>query len=85
VASDRRFSFASILRILATKDQSHDQTQNAHSRHHSQDGWHAEFTLQNRQDEDTESRSNLRNTRSEAAGMHHSLDSAGVICVHIDT
>jgi hypothetical protein len=31
--------------ILAPKEQSHDQTQNADSCHHSQDGWNAEFTF----------------------------------------
>jgi hypothetical protein len=34
-----------LFRIFAPKDQSDDQTQNADSRHHSQDGWNAEFTL----------------------------------------
>ena len=34
-----------LFRILAPKGQSDDQTQNADSRHHSQDGWNAEFTL----------------------------------------
>ena len=41
-----RKSFDHVLfRILAPKDQSDDQTQNADSRRHSQDGWNAEFTL----------------------------------------
>jgi hypothetical protein len=41
-----RKSFDHVLfRIFAPKDQSDDQTQNADSRHHSQDGWNAEFTL----------------------------------------
>ena len=74
-----------LFRILAPKDQGNDQTQDADSRHHSQNGWNAEFTLQNWQDEDTEGRSDLRDASSETAGVHHSLDSAGVICVHIDT
>ena len=34
-----------LFRIFAPKDQSDDQTQNADSRHLSQDGWNAEFTL----------------------------------------
>ena len=34
-----------LFRIFAPKDQSDDQTQNADSHHHSQDGWNAEFTL----------------------------------------
>jgi hypothetical protein len=34
-----------LFGVFAPKDQSHDQTQDADSRHHSQDGWNAEFTL----------------------------------------
>ena len=34
-----------LFLILASKDQGNDQTQNADSCHHSQDGWNAEFTL----------------------------------------
>jgi hypothetical protein len=34
-----------LFGVLAPKDRSHDQTQNADSGHHFQDDWDAEFTL----------------------------------------
>jgi hypothetical protein len=34
-----------LFRVLAPKDQSHNQTQDADSRHHSQDSCDAKFTL----------------------------------------
>jgi hypothetical protein len=34
-----------LFGVLAPKDQSHDQTQNADSRYHSQNGWNAKFAL----------------------------------------
>jgi hypothetical protein len=34
-----------LFRIFAPRDQRDDQTQNADSRHHSEDGWHAKFAL----------------------------------------
>jgi len=34
-----------LFRVLASKDQGNNQTQNANNCHHSQDGWNAEFTL----------------------------------------
>jgi len=57
-----------LFGVFVAKDQRNNQTQNADCPHHSQNGWDAESTLYDRQDEDTEGRSDLRNTSREAAG-----------------
>ena len=74
----RKFLNRVLFGIFPAKDQSHGQTQKADSCHHSQDGWDAEFTLYNRQDENTEGRSDLRDASSEAASSSNVSRCGGV-------
>ena|SRR6266480_3030449 len=67
-----------LFRIFAPKDQSDDQIQNTHSRHHSQYGWDAKFTIYDRQDEYTEGRFDLRHASSEAASSSNVSRCGGV-------
>jgi hypothetical protein len=59
--------FSSIFRILVSKDQGNDQTQNTDGRHHSEDRGDAKLTFQDRQNKDAKSRTDFSNTSSETA------------------
>jgi len=57
-----------MFRVFAAKKQCNHKTQSIDHRHRSQHGWNSESTFQNRQNENTDRRSDLRYTRGKATG-----------------
>lgn len=62
-----------MFSVFARKKQRNHKTQSTNGRHRSQHSWNAEFTFQNRQNENTDRRSDFRYARGKAAGSGSQL------------